>query len=177
MAVFDFGKVKATISALASELTSLRSEREALLQKREELEGAPACKADLLQLLDAWIDRRGADFPAKLETGVSYYFRHPLACLPESIKAPTTPMAVLAAVVDPNGMATLTSFEASLFFVLRDSIKAGVRQAVESMDFTAAGPPRVERLESIAEIDARINALDKMEEELVSQAEASGLRV
>jgi hypothetical protein len=175
--MFDFAKIRQTITSLAGELKKLRAEREALLQKREELEGAPACKADLLQLLDAWIDRRGADFPAKLEAGVSYYARHPLLHLPESAKAPAHPMALLTAVADPNGMATLQSLEGSLFFVLRDSIKAGVRQAVESMDFTAAGPPRAERLETIKAIDARIDALDKMEEELVSQAEASGLKL
>jgi hypothetical protein len=169
-------KVKATIGALAAELSKLRAEREALLQKREELEGAPACKADLLELLDAWIDRRGADFPAKLEAGISYYKRHPLANLPEPRKA-GQPMQVLTATIDPNAAATLAGFEASMFYLFADAIKAGVRQAVEAMDFTAAGPPRVERVELIAAIDKRIDEIDKMEQELISQAEANGLKL
>ena len=177
MALFDFGKVKATISALASELQSLRSEREALLQKREELEAQPTCKSDLLQLLDAWVDRQGGDFPAKLQVGLSFYMRHPLANLPESRKAPTQPMEILTAVVDPNAMATLGSFEASMFYLLRDQIMAGLRQAIEQLDFSAAGPPRAERVETIKAIDKRIDELDKQERDLIEQAEASGLKL
>jgi hypothetical protein len=175
--MFDFAKIRQTITSLAGELKKLRGQRETLLQKREELEGAPACKTDLLELLDAWIDRRAQDFPAKLEAGVNYYRRHPLASLPESRKAPTTPMAILTAVVGPTEMATLPGLEASLFFVLRDQIKAGVRQAVEQLDFTAAGPPRTERLEMIAAIDKRIGEIDAQELELVEQAEQSGLKL
>jgi hypothetical protein len=175
--MFDFAKIRQTITSLAGELKKLRAEREQLLQARETLEAQPACKSDLLQLLDDWIDRRAQDFPKKLEAGIAYYSRHPLVCLPESAKAPTTPMAILTAVAGPTEMATLPGLEGSLFFVLRDQIKAGVHQAVESMNFTAAGPPRVERLELIAAIDARIDELDKAEAELIEQAEQSGLRL
>lgn len=175
--MFDFAKIRQTITSLAGELKKLRAERETLLQKREELEGQPTCKADMLELLDAWIDRRGADFPEKLQAGLSYYRRHPLASLPESRKAPTQPMAILTAVVDPNGMATLTGFEASLFYVLGDPIKKAMRQAVEQLDFAGAGPPRAERLETLKAIDARIDELDKQERELIEQAEQSGLKL
>lgn len=149
MALFDFGKVKATISALAGELAKLREEREQLFRRREEVEAAPACKKDLLDLLDNWVDRKAQDFPKKLEAGIDYYRRHPLLTLPESAKSPAHPLAVLTAVVDQNAMATLASFEASLFYLLGDAIKSGVRQAAESMDFSAAGPPRIERIEQI----------------------------
>jgi hypothetical protein len=175
--MFDFAKIRQTITSLAGELKKLRSEREALLQKREELEAQPTCKADLLQLLDTWIDRQGADFPARLESGLNYYRRHPLASLPENPKAAATPMGVLTAVRDPNAMATLQTLEASLFFVLRDQIRSGVRQAVESMDFSDCGPSRAERVETIKAIDARIDELDKQEAELIEQAEQSGLKL
>jgi hypothetical protein len=175
--MLDFLKIKAIVADLAGELRILRAEREELLQARETLEAQPACKSDLLQLLDDWIDRRAQDFPKKLEAGIAYYARHPLASLPESRKAPTQPMAILTAVADPNGMATLASFESSLFYLLGDQIKAGMRQAIEQLDFTAAGPPRAERLETITAIDKRIDSLDLAEAELVSQAEQSGLRL
>jgi hypothetical protein len=64
--MFDFAKIRQTITSLAGELKKLRSEREALLQKREELESAPACKEDLLATLDTWIARRAQDFPNRL---------------------------------------------------------------------------------------------------------------
>lgn len=177
MALFDFAKVKATIGALAGELRSLRAEREALLQKREELESAPISKSDLLELLDAWVDRRAADFPRRLEVGLNYYRRHPLLTLPENPKAATHPMRVLNAALNPDSMATVDTLEDSLFFVLGAQVKAGLRQAVESMDFTVAGPPRIERLETIKAIDKRIDELDKQEQELTEQAEASGLKL
>jgi hypothetical protein len=175
--MFDFAKIRQTITSLAGELKKLRSEREALLQKREELEGAPACKEDVLALMDAWVDRQGSDFPAKLQNGLNYYLRHALVTLPEDKKAATQPMSVLTAVRDQNAMATLASLEFSLFFVLRDQIKAGLRQAVEQLDFTASGPPRSERLETLKAIDARIDELDKQERELIEQAEQSGLKL
>ena len=177
MALFDFARVKATIADLAGELKKLRGEREALLQKREDLEAAPACKEDLLATLDTWLSRKASDFPKKLEAGVNYYRRHPLAQLPEDVKVAANPLAVLTAVADPNGMATLQSLESSLCFVLRDSIRAGIHEAVEQLDFTAAGPPRAERIETIKAIDARIDAIDKAEAELVEQAEKAGLRL
>lgn len=175
--MFDFAKIRQTITSLAGELKKLRAEREALLQKREELEGAPTCKSDLLQLLDAWINRRAQDFPKKLEAGIAYYSRHPLVCLPENVKAAATPVGVLTAVANPNEMATVHSVEASLFYLLGDQIKSGVRQAVEQLDFSAAGPPRSERLETLKAIDARIDELDKQERELIEQAEQSGLKL
>ena len=175
--MFDFLKIKQTIASLAAELKKLRAEREQLMQKREDLEGAPACKADLLATLDTWIARKASDFPKKLEAGVAYYARHPLARLPEDVKVAANPLAVLTAVTDPNGMATLQSLESSLCFVLRDSIRAGIHEAVEQLDFSAAGPPRAERLETIKAIDVRIDAIDKAEAELVEQAEKAGLKI
>lgn len=177
MALFDFARVRQTIQDLADALKKLRAEREELLQKREELEGAPACKADVLALVDAWVDRQGSDFPAKLQNGLSYYLRHGLVSLPEDRKAATHPLSVLTAVRDQNAMATLASLEFSLFFVLRDEIRMGVRRAVEQLDFSNSGPPRAERLETIAAIDARIDELDTQERELIEQAEQSGLRL
>ena len=67
--MFDFLKIKQTISALGSELQSLRAEREGLMRDREDLQAAPICQSDLLELIDAWIDRRAADFPKRLEAG------------------------------------------------------------------------------------------------------------
>jgi len=175
--MFDFLKIKQTIADLGAEVAKLRGEREALLRKREDLESSPACKADLLQLLDAWVDRQGSTFPKKLETGASYYRRHALAELPESQKAAAHPMALLTAVADPNAAATIGGLECSLFYVLGDEIKRGIHQAVEAMDFSDSGPPRAERVELIAAIDKRIDEIDKAEMELVEQAEKAGLRL
>ncbi len=177
MALFDFARVKQTIEDLSGELKKLRSEREALLQRREDLEAAPICKPDLLELLDAWVDRQGSTFPKKLEAGVNYYRRHALAALPSNIKEAARPMAVLSAVAEPNAMATIGSLECSLFYVLGDEIKRGLRVALETLDFTDAGPPRAERLELIAAIDKRIAELDKQEMSLVEEAEKAGLRL
>ncbi|MGH8588724.1 MAG: hypothetical protein ACREXX_05100 [Gammaproteobacteria bacterium] len=152
MALFDFGLIRKSIENLGGELKKLRSEREALLRKREDLEAAPICRSDLVGLLDAWVDRQGATFPKKLEAGVNYYRRHALAALPSNIKEAGRPLAVLSAVVDANATATIGSLEANLFFVLADEIKRGLRVAVESLDFTDAGPPRAERIEAIEQI-------------------------
>ncbi len=175
--MFDFGLIRKSIADVGAEVAKLRSERETLLRRREDLESAPACKEDMVALLDAWVDRQGATFPKKLEVGVSYYRRHALDALPEDPKAPTHPMAVLTAVLDPNATATIGSLEASLFFVLRDLFKKAAREAVENWDFTDAGPPRTERLELIEAIDKRIAELDKQEMSLVEEAEQSGLRL
>jgi len=86
-------------------------------------------------------------------------------------------VAVLTAVADPNAMATLQTLENSLFYLLGDSIKSGMRQAIGQLDFSAAGPPRAERIELIAAIDKRIDELDTQERELIEQAEQSGLKL
>jgi hypothetical protein len=175
--MFDFLKIKQTISDLGAELKKLRAEREGLMRDREDLQAAPICQSDLLELIDAWIDRRAADFPKRLEAGIDYYRRHALVSLPEDKKTPAHPLATLTAVSDPNAQATLGTLESSLFFVLRGPIKAGLREAVATMDFSDCGRPRAERLEMIAAIDKRIGEIDAQELELVEQAEKAGLRL
>ena len=103
--------------------------------------------------------------------------RNPMAALPEKVKAPTHPLAVLTAVADPNGMATVGGLESNLFYVLAPAIKEGIRRALDEMDFTTAGPPRAERLAMIEALDAKIIELDRQETELVEAAEAAGVRL
>ncbi len=175
--MFDFLRIRQTIADVGAELKKLRAEREALLQRREDLESAPLDRLDQLALIDAWIDRKGADFPSRLRTGVAYYSRHPLSVLPENPKQAAQPLAVLTATGSPDAAATLSTLEASLCFVLADELKQGARRAADSWDFTDAGPPRVERVEEIAKIDKRIAELDKQEMSLVEEAEKAGLRL
>lgn len=174
--VFDFLKIKQTISDLGKEIKRLRAERETLLRHREDLENAPPCREDIIDLVDAWVDKQSEGFAERLQQGLAYYLRHPLQTLPEQ-KGEGRGLAILTAVKDPNAVATLKQVEANLFALLGDLVKTGLRRAVDQMDFTDCGPLRAERLKLIQAIDAKVDALDAQEKELTEQAHSAGLRV
>jgi hypothetical protein len=54
-----------------------------------------------------------------------------------------------------------------------------LRPRIRTRPFASAavGPPRIERIETIKAIDARIEFIDAQEAELVSQAETAGLKI
>ena len=177
MALFNFDVVKRAISDTGKELKKLREARELAMRQREDLQSLPLAKADFQALLEAWIDRQGAGFAERLQTGAAYYLRNPLAVVPESAKAPAHPMAILTACRNPQDMATVGGMEGNLFYVLAPAIKEGIRRALEEMDFAEAGPPRAERLATIEALDAKIVELDRQEKELLEAAEAAGVRL
>jgi hypothetical protein len=174
VALFNFDVVKRAIADAGAQLKKLRQEREDAMRAREDLQSLPLAKADFQALLDAWVDRQGADFVERLQTGAAYYLRNPMAGLPENAKAPAHPMAILTAVKNPQDTATVGGLECNLFFVLAPQIKEGIRRALDEMDFADSGPPRAERLQTIEALDAKIIELDRQEKELVEAAEAAG---
>lgn len=172
--MIDFFAIRKTIADLGEQVRKLHDEREHLQRQREDMESLPLAKADLLTLLDDWVDRQAASFPERLATGCAFYLRNPLAELPKS-KEQGKPLAVLGATSNPADIPGVGTLESSLFFVLGGAIKQGLRPAVEAMDLGEEGPPRAERLAMLEAIDARINALDDQERELREQAAQSGL--
>lgn len=177
MALFNFDVVKRAIGDVGGQLRKLRSERETAMKQREDLESMPLAKADFQALLESWVDRQGAGFVERLQVGAAYYLRNPMAALPESVKAPAHPMAVLTACRNPQDMATVGGLEANLFALLGPSIKQGLKVVLDEMDFSEAGPPRAERLATIEALDAKIIELDSQEKELLEAAEAAGVRL
>ena len=177
MALFDFSLVKRAIGDVGAQLKKLREERELAMRAREDLQSLPLAREDFQALLESWIDRQGAGFLERLQVGAAYYLRNPMAALPENVKAPAHPMAVLTACRNPQDMATIAGLEANLFYVLAPAIKEGIRRALDEMDFADAGPPRAERLATIEALDAKIIELDSQEKELLEAAEAAGVRL
>lgn len=174
---FDFNAVKSAIGTAGAQLKKLRQEREDAMRAREDLQSLPLAKADFQALLENWVDRQAAGFVERLQTGTAYYLRNPMAALPESVKAPTHPMAVLTACRNPQDMATVAGLEANLFALLGPSIKQGLKVVLDEMDFADAGPPRAERIAMIQALDAKIVELDDQEKALVEAAEAAGVRL
>jgi hypothetical protein len=177
MALFNFDVFKRAVADVGAELRKVRSEREDAMRQREDVQSLPLSKGDFQALLEGYVDRQGAGFAERLATGANFYLRNPMAALPENVKAPTHPMAILTACRNPQDMATIGGLEANLFYVLAPAIKEGIRRALDEKDFADAGPPRTERLAMIEALDAKIIALDSQEKELVEAAEAAGVRL
>jgi len=177
MALFDFSLVKRAIGDVGAQLKKLRQEREDAMRAREDLQSLPLGKADFQALLESWVDRQGAGFVERLQVGAAYYLRNPMAALPENVKAPVHPMAVLTACKNAQDMATIGGLECNLFALLGPSIKQGLKVVLDEMDFNSAGPPRAERLQTIEALDAKIIELDRQEQELLEAAESAGVRL
>jgi hypothetical protein len=177
MALFNFDVVKRALGDLGSQLETLRKTREDAMRKREDLQSLPLARDDFQKLLEDWIDRQGAGYVERLQTGTNFYLRNPMAALPESSKSPAHPMAILTACRNPQDMATVGGLECNLFALLGPAIKQGLKVVLDEMDFADAGPPRAERLQMIEALDAQIVELDRQETELLEAAEQAGVRL
>lgn len=174
---FNFDVFKRALGDVSAQLKNMRASRELAMRQREDLQSLPLAKSDYLATLDAWIDRQSAGFAQRLETGSAHYRRNPLTAVPEDTKAPCPPIRILTATKNPEDTATPIGVEFNLYALLGPQIKTALRNIVNEMNFDGAGPPRAERLQMIAALDARIDAIDKQEQELIEQAGAAGVKL
>lgn len=177
MALFNFDVVKRAIGDVGAQLRKLREEREHAMRQREDLQSLPLAKGDFQALLESWVDRQGAGFVERLQTGAGHYLKNPLSTIPENPKAPCQPIWILTATRNPEDMITHVGLEGNLFALMAPALKQGIRAVVDEMDFSQAGPERSERLQIIEALDAKIVELDNQEKALLEAAESAGVRL
>ena len=177
--MFNMEKLNEVLSAtssLSKNLNKLRTEIEKLKQEKELLETLPACKEDIIEYMDAYIDSQGSLFPSIFSTSLEPIIRRPL----DEFKAEKdggAPIPVVNAVKDRNSLASLKSVQANLFFLFGDQIKKSLRDVIENLDIPESGPKRSIRLKEITKIDFKLAEMERMEQEIEVKAKKGGVRI
>ncbi|MBN9132011.1 MAG: hypothetical protein J0H48_01410 [Nitrosospira multiformis] len=172
--MFDWLKVKSTLESALNECKKMRATMEKNKLRIEELRKLPLPKEELIELVSKWMDDSGSDYPQLLQAELNKFVSNPMdspqkysyqngpARLVENLG---TPLRVLQATVHSNMQPTTKTIERALFYMLGDQLKAGVRRAIQEMEYpTIVGPTMPRRL-------AEIDKLTKENSELQAQIE------
>jgi hypothetical protein len=165
MSVFD--KIQAMIGDVAAEHRQLLSQREKLLQRREDLQTLPLSKEDALEKLSAMIDVDRDRYIESLGLELQSFANRPFA---KYINFPffnphtgTTQRFVGAAGV------------CGLFGHL---VREGLSKAISEIDWPEeVGPPLHEREKEMSKIDKQLEKVNQQILDLKKSAEASGIRL
>jgi hypothetical protein len=168
MGVFDFLSIRKSVDSLQGQLAGLRSQAEGLKREREELHLAPATKDDVIAAFCARIDEVGATYPADLKRAAGVYFAGR-----EIPSLKTQPLGFLMPQAN-HGMNS-AAVVASLAFLLRDDMKAGIARAINALDWPAGAVSLAERSKRLSKLDADIARLESEENSLREHASRAGI--
>jgi len=174
--MFDFNIIKKSINDLTGALKKTQLEIESKKQRREQLQTLPPCKADVLEMMMGYIDKRAAVYPERFLEGIKYYMRKPLElskCDDHGYIAPR----VIDATDNPDDFANVRGAQENMFFLFGDQIKNGLKKAIDAVDWPQSGPPIAERFKEIAELDTAIAELEEKEAEICQQARNAGIHI
>lgn len=165
--------IRETVQNLRGEVDTLRSKLEKAMREREELAAAPAARADVVAMLNAYIDRQADAFPARLSDSLALFIRH----AQKTATGPTQPMPLLSVPSRLGTSPTPASLEEGIFFAFRDQVKAGIKAAIEAAPWPDNARPLAEREAKLVAMDEEIASLSKELDALASEATAAGISI
>ena len=172
----DFNALRTSISALAARVRDLRRQIEIKRREREDILSAPPAKADVLGMLNRWVDGNSEAATKNLQTMLDGFLRRPDFISDEGRIGKN--VALLGAVPNPNVAPTLQTAEVMLCALLGAQLKDVLPSLLDKVEWPAdPGLPLAERAERVAAIDRELETLQDDERELVSQATAAGVNL
>ena len=135
---FDFMKLRKSIAEATEELDKRKKRVESLRQEREFLSTAPIPKSDVVDILMDGIDRDAGKYPQYLAAAIRGFIESPGMEITDAHGIPTV-------AVGPLGMKYDRVEPAGFCWIFREQIKAGVRAAVEVMEWPENVGPRLKR--------------------------------
>jgi len=168
--MFDFIKLKKTVSELGSAIKKHRAQIEELKQQRELLEIQPMPRDELANLVCQWVDQESAVFPKRLRMGVDALIRSPM------LEITGRPCHLLQST---GGQYQTDKIPPeNLLYLMGNEIKARLRDAVAEMEYPEdVGPPRAERPALMKKLDAQIAKLEEEEDKLLERAREAGVMI
>lgn len=168
MSALDLSSVTAAMEAVKAERARLENAIEAAKRERETLSAQPLCKADVLAVLHAQLDRDAAAALERLEGVVKFIATHPLKTFDKVHVLSYGPNLVQ----DPGG--SLLALQG----LLADQIKEAVTAALALRpEVPGCGAPIAARKARIAVLDAQIAADEAALTELRATAKAAGFNL
>lgn len=148
-------------------IAEVRERRLALLAEREHVESAPMPPDDATPAVEAWLDAVAADFDVSFQALV-----HPEWRSSPSLSFPRqhggAGLDAAPAVRQLLGLVVMVNREA-----VRDIIERSLADAVEGREAIS----NADRARRLGSIDAEVNAIERIEEQLIREAELANLPV
>lgn len=163
---------KSEASKFNSRVTELRKALEQKRQQRERLASKPRSKADALKMLSDMLDDQAKMYPTNLRLMLQGVIEKPMDDS-KTFAHRLRNFSVLMPTRNPDHGPGPSALQASLTFLFRDQIKAGLKDAINRMEWPAdAGPDSDARNAEIKELDTAIDALESELQELEDQRNA-----
>ncbi|ODT74787.1 MAG: hypothetical protein ABS69_11615 [Nitrosomonadales bacterium SCN 54-20] len=168
--MFDWLKVKSTLEDARNECQKMRATISKNKLRIEELRMLPLPREELADMVFRHIDEVGSFYPQKLAESLNSHIR---TVKPICERKPQIfncgdilgELRIVTATEHANGTPTPGTIETAVLYLLGDQIKAGVRRAIEEMEYpTIVGPSMPRRL-------AEIDKLTKENSELQAKVE------
>ncbi|MCP5306102.1 MAG: hypothetical protein H6953_11735 [Chromatiaceae bacterium] len=155
MGIFDFGALKSASAALEDQRTKLEAELarinaglEALRREREDLIETPVLNSDLADGLCGLVDAQAAEYADELRTSLEPFRRSPAAVAHQATPEMFTVDRIMKTLARRDGVLPVLRAaeggwsngiqEQALLYFFGDTIKAGIRRAVEGFDDAGA---------------------------------------
>jgi hypothetical protein len=162
----NLARVKEAIDELSAERARLDEAIEAAKREREELSTAPLCKADVLSLMHAQLDKEAAAAPERLAQAIMLIASRPL-------KTDWKNVPILS---NGPGPADVGGNLAALVGLLAPEIKKALTAAMKAVpEIEGSGPPIAHRLGRIEALDMQISRDEAALIQLRQEASSAGI--
>lgn len=173
--MFDFLSLKKAVADLSGAVRSKTEELENLRRERDRIKSAPATKEAVIGLISEQISTRAALYAGRLQTSLQQMGYGTERLIDAGGAAHM--VAVLTAREHTTQVPSVYDVEASLCYLLKDQLTAGVASAIKQMQWPDGAEPLEDRAARIVKLDKKITDAEGDLKALREQAAAAGILV
>lgn len=147
--MFDFLSIKKTVESLQKQHDELCSELQSVESKITQTRQAPVNKADLSEIVAAWVDKSAQGFPVAVSAHMAKHYR--------TGSAVAANVGFFSLVKDSADGLNAGAMDGVMCAVFGNQIKAAIVSSIDGMDWPGEGLPvakrelEIQRLEKIAQ--------------------------
>lgn len=167
--MFDFLSIKKTVESLQKQHDELCSELRGVESKITQTRHAPVNKADLSEIVGAWVDKSAHGFAAAVSAHVQKNFRNGSA-VPKNI-------GFFALAQDSAGELDAGAMDGVMCAVFGNQIKAAIVSSIDGMDWPGEGLPAGKRELEIQRLEKSAQKIRLNIDEILQGAHAAGVTI
>ncbi|MFO1245502.1 MAG: hypothetical protein U1E71_10025 [Ramlibacter sp.] len=165
--MFDFLTLKNSVEAIREKHHKLHREREVLRAEINAVRHAPINRADVVELVEQWIQRT--------QTGFNEAITGRLAQLYRSNQAGPHKAGFLGLVSPAGDQLPVGAVDSLLCAMFSDQLRLAMHAAIERMPQPGEGLKAAERAKKLADLEARNKALTQDIEKIAKDAADAGI--
>jgi hypothetical protein len=179
MALFDFGLIRKTLEKVEDKISKLNQEIQQKKQEKEKLLRQPAPKSDVINMLNSFIDNHADEYKRRFSHMLQRYIDAPGKISNAESVFKHSALRLLSFTGKDPGISTdpLHDAQPNFFFIFRNQIKEGIKNAIDEMEWPEPGISINQRSGIIDRLDKEIKNLEFELRSVIKDARESGLDV